>query len=151
MALSAYRSPRRASDGDAYAPWVAELEGRSGAYVIRDASTREVLYVGESHSGRLRKTLTRHFSAWGRSKTFWEGVFADPSTADPGFTYDPRAVVVAVELTEPDDAIARQNVLIQRLRPRDNTIGKPARAERDFWDWSDDGPARPGDDDPVPF
>ncbi|HJL20438.1 MAG TPA: hypothetical protein RMH99_32525 [Sandaracinaceae bacterium LLY-WYZ-13_1] len=45
----------------AYAPWVRDLQYRCGVYVIRDADTREILYVSESHTGRLYATPTRHF------------------------------------------------------------------------------------------
>ena len=46
--------------GDAYPQWVRDLKGKSGVYVIRDATSHEILYVGSS-SGRLYDTLTRHF------------------------------------------------------------------------------------------
>jgi len=47
--------------GEDYPEWLRNLRGSSGVYVIRDARTSEVLYVGESHSGRVYETLTRHF------------------------------------------------------------------------------------------
>ncbi len=41
------------------------LLGKSGCYIIRDGETREILYVGESHTDRYPfrfwKTLLRHF------------------------------------------------------------------------------------------
>lgn len=90
------------------APWLSDLGARSGVYVIRDASSRRVLYVGESHSGRLRKTLLRHFQAWsGR-------------TAGP--TYSPDRVEVALRFTPPPSALAAQDNLICRLSPRDNAV-----------------------------
>ena len=61
-----------------YAPWVRELKDRNGVYVIRDALDGDVYYVGESHSGRLYSTLTRHFQ-------FWDGYTA-------GTTYDVRVL-----------------------------------------------------------
>jgi hypothetical protein len=48
------------SSGDRYPAWVRELDGKSGVYVIRDANSHDVLYVGSS-STRLYDTLTRHF------------------------------------------------------------------------------------------
>lgn len=39
----------------------AAFDKQSGAYAIRDRSTRRVLYVGESHCDRGWKTLIRHF------------------------------------------------------------------------------------------
>jgi hypothetical protein len=46
----------------AYPQWVRDLKHKSGVYLIRDADTRELLYVGSS-SGRLYDTLTRHFQS----------------------------------------------------------------------------------------
>ncbi|MDB4884472.1 MAG: hypothetical protein JWL95_3238 [Gemmatimonadetes bacterium] len=41
----------------------AATEDASGAYAIRTRRTRGVVYVGESHVGRLWRTLNRHFQA----------------------------------------------------------------------------------------
>ena len=46
--------------GEPYPEWVRALKGKAGVYVIRDAETREIVYVGSS-AGRLYDTLTRHF------------------------------------------------------------------------------------------
>ena len=56
--LSAYRPV--GDRGEPYPVWVRALKGEAGVYVIRDADTHEVLYVGSS-TGRLYDTLTRHF------------------------------------------------------------------------------------------
>jgi murein DD-endopeptidase MepM/ murein hydrolase activator NlpD len=48
------------SPGEAYPDWVRALKGEAGVYVIRDAESGEIVYVGSS-SGRLYDTLTRHF------------------------------------------------------------------------------------------
>src|SRR5262245_34587346 len=51
-----------------YAPWLADLAGANGVYVIRQRARRGqaalILYVGESHTHRLRETLQRHFQQW---------------------------------------------------------------------------------------
>ena len=62
-------------------------------------------------TGRLYKTVTRHFQAWGGK------------TAGP--TYDRQEVEIAVRVTPPPATVAAQNNLIERLRPRDNTNGAP--------------------------
>ena len=44
--------------------WVRALKGKSGVYVIREQTRDDdaaIVYVGESHSGKLYETLTRHF------------------------------------------------------------------------------------------
>lgn len=86
-----------------------------GIYAIIEG--RRVLYVGESHSGRLYDTITRHFRDWK----------IDPSTdalgrRRGGTTYDRYKVRVVFVVTEPDTAQTLQYAEIERLRPRDNSI-----------------------------
>jgi len=90
-----------------YPTWVSNLKGRSGVYVIRSKSSGKILYVGESHTGRLRKTLIRHFQVW-------KGPTA-------GNVYFSGHVEVAVSFERKDRAQARQWDLIRRLGPRDNS------------------------------
>ena len=50
--------------GDRYPDWIRALRGKSGVYIIRERQrdgSSPVVYVGESHAGRLYQTLTRHF------------------------------------------------------------------------------------------
>ena len=52
------------ASGEPYPDWIRALDGKSGVYVIREIQrdgSVETVYVGESHSGRLYDTLTRHF------------------------------------------------------------------------------------------
>jgi len=125
--LSAYRPV--GDRGEPYPEWVRALKDEAGVYVIRDAETHEVLYVGSS-SGRLYDTLTRHLQTWRRYKGFWRGQFAEG--ADPGLTYPRGEVEVAVRLTSPDDALDEEMRLIARLRPRDNQIGQAIEEEVPF-------------------
>lgn len=92
----------------AYPSWVRALKGKSGVYVIRSTNNKQVLYVGESHTGRLYETLTRHFQSW--------------SGRTAGVTYGRGSVVVAVKVTTAGRAVATQNGLICDLKPRDNTL-----------------------------
>ena len=115
MALSDYR-PIRFYDGD-YAPWLARLAGQHGVYVIRTRRTKRkaplVLYVGESHTHRLRETLQRHFQQW------------NGQTSGP--TFKAEETVVAVQVFDlGDEAIQRQNELIRRLRPVHNHVPEPS-------------------------
>lgn len=71
--------------------WIGELKGKSGVYVIRDFAGR-ALYVGESHTGRLYQTLTRHFQRW------------TGKTAGP--TYSRGGVMLAVRVTPASRAVA---------------------------------------------
>lgn len=110
MALSNFRTIRGKGD---YALWLAKTAGANGVYVIRNKPRNGrkglILYVGESHTHRLRETLQRHFQQWsGR-------------TAGP--TFDAKKTEVAIEIfLLADDAIRRQNELIRRFRPIHNVV-----------------------------
>ena len=110
--------------GERYPDWLHELKGESGVYVIRERREGKkpvVVYVGQSSTGRLFETLTRHFQTWRRWKGFWRGQYAEGH--DPGLTYDRASVDVGVRVT--DDSFEEESRLIARLRPRDNVIGQP--------------------------
>ncbi len=98
-----------------FLPWFHDLRNRSGAYVIRERagwfSGPQCLYVGESHTGNLAKTIKRHFYSWRD----------DPERRH--HTYDRHRVEIAVRLTPPGSAVGAQNNLINRLNPRDNENG----------------------------
>jgi hypothetical protein len=115
--------------GEPYPDWVRALKGKAGVYVIRDAETHEIVYVGSSAS-RLYDTLTRHFQRWRRYKGFWRGQFGEGH--DPGLTYDRDAVEVATRITSPSASFDEEMRLIARLRPRDNLTGVPALEEAPF-------------------
>jgi hypothetical protein len=108
MARFRWYSP--VDDEGGFADWLHNLRGHDGVYLIRDARTRDVLYVGESHTGRLFETLTRHLYAW-------NGKGSGPS-------YRPELVQVAVVVAETplDNPVADQYALIRELEPRDNVM-----------------------------
>lgn len=96
----------------AYPAWLRALRGRSGVYVVRELGwfgPGSIAYVGESHSGRLYQTLTRHFQRW-RGPT-------------SGPTFDRADVEVAVAVTKARHAVAAQNALIRKHRPTENVRG----------------------------
>ena len=112
------------ASGEAYPDWIRELKGKAGVYVIRDADSREIVYVGSS-AGTLYDTLTRHFQRWRRYKGFWRGQYAEGH--DPGLTYDRDSVEVAARITSPSASLDEELRLIRRLKPRDNLIGQTDR------------------------
>lgn len=113
--------------GEPYPDWLRGLKGKSGAYVIREEG--RPVYIGESHTGRLYETLTRHFQTWRRQKGFWKGYVEGH---DPGLTYDRDGVDVAVRVTSANDAIDEELRLIGRLHPRDNLLGQPEEEDVPF-------------------
>lgn len=108
-----YRPP--CDDRGNFLPWLNDLRNQSGAYVIRSRpglfSGPRCLYVGESHTGNLAKTIKRHFYPW------------DDAPERKHAVYDRHAVEIAVRLTPPGAAVGAQNNLIARLNPRDNGNG----------------------------
>ncbi len=90
----------------------------SGVYAILDRASSRVLYVGESHTGRLYDTITRHFRRWDVPPQ------RDGSGRRQGGTqYDRRAVNIAYLVTPPGEALERQYAEIERLAPEDNEQG----------------------------
>lgn len=119
--------------GERYPDWVRALKGKSGVYIIRERQrdgSDPIVYVGESHAGRLYQTLTRHFQTWRRYKRFWAGQYGGQSH-DPGLTYRRARCTVAVRVLSAERAIDEEARLIRRLRPRDNLIGQPEKFDAD--------------------
>lgn len=104
---------RPTKTGRRFPDWLNELRNQSGVYIIRRRDDRKVLYIGESHSGRLATTIKRHFWTW------------DDAPERPHFTYDPEDVEIAVITTPPSAAREHQNRLIRKILPRDNTAAMP--------------------------
>jgi hypothetical protein len=125
--------------GERYPDWLRALRGKSGVYIIRERQrdgSNPVVYIGESHAGRLYQTLTRHFQTWRRHKKFWSGQYTGSQSHDPGLTYNRARCTVAVRVLPAERALHEEALLIARLRPRDNLVGQPADV---------------GDDEVIPF
>ena len=78
----------------------------SGVYIIAELATGRALYVGESHSGKLRSTLMRHFQVWNDTR--------------PRATFDPRQCQIAWAQTAPDEALLYEAALIHQYQPTHN-------------------------------
>ena len=108
---------RPVKEGRAVADWVKALKGKSGVYLVREPGfLGEVLYCGESHSGRLYLTLLRHFQ-------HWTGPTAGP-------TFPVSKVEVAVVRCPAARALDLQNAMIAEYRPKFNVAEKP----KGFWE-----------------
>ena len=107
-----FRRPLRSAHPDGkrrFAEWMQTARDKSGVYLIRANGSGELLYIGESHTDRLKDTITRHFRSWS-------------DTAERlHFTFDPAAVTVATIYTAPAAAVEKQNELIQEHAPKFNT------------------------------
>lgn len=102
-----YRAVR---DGARFAEWLRALRGASGVYYIHDRGglwdDGGLVYIGESHTGRLYETITRHFQSW-------DGRLA---------RYDAKRCTVAVRRMSAERAVEAQYRAIQKHRPRDNRV-----------------------------
>ncbi len=88
------------------------MDHQSGVYAVRDGKTKKVLYVGESHTGRMWRTLLRHFQdPTGRfaRRGEWTRASADGLEARAWFTAQNKEIA---ECKEAD--------LIAELRPLHN-------------------------------
>lgn len=115
-------------DGE-YVPRMVALRRAqaSGIYAIIDERSMDVLYVGESHSGRLFETLTRHFRSWSIATGF------DRQGRRAGGTqYDRERVLVATSVTHDDEAQDAQVRAIARLDPEDNVNLFPDEVDAPF-------------------
>lgn len=82
--------------------------GISGVYAI--ASLEGVaLYVGESHTGQLRKTMQRHLQIWN-------------DRAGPRATYSRHRVQVCWIETSDSEALDLETEWMDALQPRDNLL-----------------------------
>lgn len=109
--------------GGGYPDEIRDVQGRAGAYVIRDSG--RIAYVGRS-TGDLYKSATRHFQRWQRSAS---GRKDRPFTPrDPGLNYPRSSSALALIPTAPNRAAARQRELIAELRPTDNVHFNPGAA-----------------------
>lgn len=97
---------RPVGSSGSYPLWLLNLKTSSGCYVIKARRSGRVLYVGESHSGRLYHTLTRHFQEW--------------SGMGAGYTTGRGRVLVAIKITSKRTSIDCQEKLIRRLKPKFN-------------------------------
>lgn len=112
--------------GERYPQWVLDLAGKSGAYLIKVDGV--LAYIGESHTGSLYETSTRHFQRWTRSKA----QDREYSKHDPGLTYPRGRCTMAAVICHKDKAIALQDRLIAKMKPRDNIAGAPDDSDVPF-------------------
>lgn len=125
-----------------------DTDGKHGVYAIRDASTHEVLYVGESHTARLWATMTRHFQdRTGSFKALREVTFTSTH---------PERFEAAHWTTKTGTAAQRlQHVKIRTLRPRHNQVdGKGRRLDDEElpeWVTSNPSPPRKNPGEPKHF
>ena len=120
--------------------WDKRLVEQSGVYAVRDRDTGEVLYVGSSHTDRLRYTLTRKFQSWPATRDEDPDYSRDPTPYRGAVGHrgsrllgDPRRVEVRVWYVPADRAldleIEKRAELVPRYDPptldaeSDDTLG----------------------------
>jgi len=92
----------------------APIPNASGVYVIFARRGGRALYVGESHTGRMRRTALRHFSSW----------ISDWTHPQPRQVYKPEACDLAWQLVAggPRAVKAAERAAMLRFEPRDNYL-----------------------------
>jgi hypothetical protein len=111
--------------GKFFPDWINTFTNSSGVYIIRRRSDKKILYIGESHTGNLAKTIKRHFWKW------------SDAPERPHNTYEPDEVEIAIRTSPQKAARSFQNRLIRRYLPRDNREAIPA-AEKESRDYNPD-------------
>ena len=97
----------------AWNPKLAAYQKSSGVYVLRDKATGAVVYVGESHTGRLYRTMLRHFhDSSGKFAAMSEWVHHAPG----------RLEVLVFE-TPANEALEAEQEAIQWYDPIVNKVG----------------------------
>ena len=114
-----YRKPYKKTKGVVKtSSWVKLIREFSGVYYIRERG--KLVYIGESHTGRLKKTMLRHFQSWERSFNAYD---ISGWSRHTGQTYDGMICTVAFQSCDGKHAAQLQYDEIKRLKPRDNEIG----------------------------
>jgi len=118
----------------------------SGVYLIMDAQTKEIVYVGQSAT-QLLKTILRHFQRW--TDTRYEK--ANKGKSRP--TYTKFGYQVRFVLVSPTRAAKLEKALIQKYMPTDNMDKyekyKDIEDIKNILKEYDDNPV--SSDDEVPF
>ncbi len=105
-----------------------QAEHASGAYAIRERATHKVVYVGASHSGRLWKTMLRHFHAPASFKKVREGfVTSSPDLYDVAIAVTSRGKRGRSKDARDERALAQEVAWIKHLRPELNVTGGEER------------------------
>jgi hypothetical protein len=102
-----------------YVARIRALREADGCYAIREVyylRRPRCVYVGQSSTGCLYRTLTRHFQEWSRTAagSFWE------KERGPCHVYDVTRCEVAIFPVPRAQVGALEKHLIAELDPRDN-------------------------------
>lgn len=143
------------TDGDAWNPKARARahddkgKPRAGVYVVRERASGRVLYVGESSSGRLWKTLLRHFQdPTGKfARHEFAGIRGSWTHAQPG-----KLEVAILPVGEGQPSMDLQARAIRKYRPlhnRDAGVAVAKKGEKADADLSGpwDAPAAAEEDD----
>jgi excinuclease UvrABC nuclease subunit len=98
----------------------SEFKNLSGVYIIKGKVLGTILYIGESHTGNLEKTVKRHFWTW------------NDDFLHHHFTYEPILCEVMITNTTAASAKEKQDELILKYKPRDNPKIKTEKEETVF-------------------
>ena len=118
---------------DRWAPWLHFYADRSGVYLLRriDATKKApgygIEYIGHSRTGRLTKTLQRHFQRWKGRTAATQATVGWP--ANDGWRASPEEWEAMVRPTMPRLASRLERKLIGKFDPPGNIQSSPQRTE----------------------
>jgi hypothetical protein len=105
-----------------------QAEHASGAYAIREKGSHRVVYVGSSHSGRLWKTMLRHFHAAKSFREVREGFVTEkPDDYDVAIAVTSHGKRARHKSGRDERALAQEVAWIKSLRPSTNVTGGEER------------------------
>jgi hypothetical protein len=97
---------------------------KSGVYLIK--KNNKVVYVGESHTNNLYKTLYRHFQFWNDKVPQKRVTFKNDRSSGK--------IKVRVIITTKSQAVRLQKYLIKKIKPSKNEVYYNSPEELEKWE-----------------
>jgi excinuclease UvrABC nuclease subunit len=97
---------------------------KSGVYLIK--KNNKVVYVGESHTNNLYKTLYRHFQLWNDKVPQKRVTFKNDRSSGK--------IKVRVIITTKNQAVRLQKYLIKKYKPSKNELYYNSPEELEKWE-----------------
>lgn len=121
MIKSKWNIPYKKNDETFYGNSIMK---KSGVYLIK--KNNKVVYVGESHTNNLYKTLYRHFQLWNDKVPQKRVTFKNDRSSGK--------IKVRVIITTKSQAVRLQKYLIKKYKPSKNEVYYNSPEELEKWE-----------------
>ena len=121
MIKSKWNIPYKKNDKTFYGNSIMK---KSGVYLIK--KNNKVVYVGESHTNNLYKTLYRHFQFWNDKVPQKRVTFKNDRSSGK--------IKVRVIITTKSQAVRLQKYLIKKIKPSKNEVYYNSPEELEKWE-----------------